>query len=119
EVEARAAAAYGPYWEDEGRRELAEREVELLPLHEGGAGGGSARVTRLARRKILAFVSVAAVAIVALVAAGAVVLSKTSGHQIQLSGVSASAVDAAIAVTPPVAASKCATPTTFTFTGSI
>jgi len=118
EVEARAAAAYGPYWEDEGRRELAEREVELLPLHEGGAGGGSARVTRLARRKILAFVSVAAVAIIALVA-GAVVLSKTSGHQIQLSGVSASAVDAAIAVTPPVAASKCATPTTFTFTGSI
>ena len=119
ELEARAAAAYGPDWEDEGRRELAEREAELLPLLEGGAGGGSARVTRLARRKMLAFVSVAAVAVVALVAAGAVVLFKTSGHQIQLSSVSAEAVDSEITVTPPVAASKCATPTTFTFTGSV
>jgi hypothetical protein len=68
---------------------------------------------------MLAFVSVAAVAIVALVAAGAVVLFKTSGNQIQLSSVSASALDTQISVTPPVAASKCATPTTFTFTGSI
>ncbi len=119
ELEARAAAAYGPSWEDEGRRELAEREAELLPLLEGGAGGGSARVTRLARRKMLTFVSVAAVAMIVLVAAGAVVLFKTSDNQIQLSGVSASAVDAQIAVTPPVAASKCSTPTKFAFTGSI
>jgi eukaryotic-like serine/threonine-protein kinase len=119
ELEARAAAAYGPYWEDGGRRELAEREAEVLPLLEGGAGGGSARVTRLARRKILAFVSVAAVATVALLGAGAVVLFKTSGNQIQLSSVSASAVDAQITVTPPVVASKCATPTTFSFKGSI
>lgn len=119
ELEARAATAYGPYWEDEGRRELAEREAELLPLLEGGAGRGSARVTRLARRKILAFVSVAAVATVALLGAGAVVLFKTAGNQIQLSSVSASAVDSQITVTPPVVASKCATPTTFTFTGSV
>ena len=119
ELEARAAAAYGPDWEDEGRRELAEREAELLPLLEGGAGGGSAQVTRLARRKMLAFVSVAAVAMVALLAVGAVVLSKTSSNQIQLSSVSAAAVDTQITVTPPVAASKCAAPTTFTFTGSI
>jgi serine/threonine protein kinase len=119
EVSARAAAAYGPSWEDHGRRELAEREAELLPLHEGGAGGGSARVTRLARRRVLAFVSVAAFALVALLGAGAVVLFKTSGNQIQLSGVSAESVDSSIAVTPTVAASKCATPTTFTFTGSI
>ena len=119
ELEGRAAAAYGPYWEDEGRRELAEREAELLPLLAGGSGGGSARVTRLARRKMLAFVSVAAVAIVALLGAGAVVLFKTSGNQIQLSSVSATAVDASITVTPPVVASKCATPTKFTFAGSI
>jgi serine/threonine-protein kinase len=119
ELEARAGAAYGPYWEDEGRRELAGREAELLPLLEGGAGGGSARVTRLARRKMLTSASVAAVAVVALVAAGAVVLSKTSGNQIQLNSVSATAVDAQITVTPPVVISKCATPTTFTFTGSI
>ncbi|HEX3514285.1 MAG TPA: protein kinase [Trebonia sp.] len=119
DLEAQATAAYGPSWEDEGRRELAEREAELLPLLEGGAGGGSARVTRLARRKTLAFVSVAVVALVALVAAGAVVLSKSSGGQVQLSSVSASSVDAQISVTPPVAVSKCKTPTTFTFTGSI
>ena len=119
EVEARAAAAYGPYWEDEGRRELAEREAEVLPLLEGGAGGGSAQVTRLARRKMLIFASVAAVATVVVVAAGAVVLSNMSGHQIQLSSVSAASVDAQITVTPPVAASKCVTPATFTFTGSI
>jgi eukaryotic-like serine/threonine-protein kinase len=119
ELEGRAAAAYGPYWEDEGRRELAEREAELLPLLEGGAGGGSVRVTRLARRKIVAFVSVAAVAVVALLGTGAVVLFKTSGNQIQLSSASADAVDSAITVTPPVKVSKCATPTKFTFTGSI
>jgi serine/threonine-protein kinase len=119
ELEARAGAAYGPYWEDEGRRELAERGAELLPLLAGGAGGGSTRVTRLARRKMLTFVSVAAVAVVALLAAGAVVLPKTSGDQVQLNSVSATAVDAQITVTPPVVASKCATPTTFTFTGSI
>jgi hypothetical protein len=47
------------------------------------------------------------------------VLFKTSGNQIQLSSVSANAVDSAITVTPPVAVSKCATPTKFTFTGSI
>jgi len=119
ELDARAAAAYGPYWEDQGRRELAEREAELLPLLAGGAGGGSARVNRLARRKMLAFVSVAAVAIVALGAAGFVVLTKTSGTHTQLSSVSADAVGAQITATPPVAASKCTTPTTFTFTASI
>lgn len=119
ELEARAAAAYGPYWEDEGRRELADREAKLLPLLEGGAGGGSARVNRLARRKMLAFVSVAAVAMVALAAVGWVVLSKTPGGQVQLSSVSAGSVDTQIAVTPPVVASKCAKPATFTFTGSI
>jgi serine/threonine-protein kinase len=119
ELDARAAAAYGPYWEDEGRRELAEREAELLPLLEGGAGGGSARVTRLARRKMLTFVSAAAVAMVVLLGTGAVVLVKMSGDQIQLSSVSADSVDASISVTPPVTVSKCTTPTKFTFTGSI
>jgi serine/threonine-protein kinase len=119
ELEPRAADLYGPYWEDEGRRELAEREAELLPLLEVRAGGGSARVTRIARRKVLTFVSVAAVAMVAVLASGAVVLFKTSGNQIQLNSVSADSVDTQITVSPPAAASKCATPTTFTFTGSI
>jgi hypothetical protein len=68
---------------------------------------------------MLTFVSVAAVAVVALLAVGAVMLPKTSGDQVQLNSVSATAVDAQITVTPPVVASKCATPTTFTFTGSV
>jgi eukaryotic-like serine/threonine-protein kinase len=119
DVSARAADAYGPSWEDDGRRELAERAAELLPLRDGGAGGGSARVTRLARRKVLAFGSIAVVVVVALLGAGAVALYKSSGHQVQLTGVSASAVDAEVSVTPPVVTSRCATPTTFTFTGSV
>ena len=122
ELEARAAAAYGPHWEDEGRRELAAREAEVMPLLAAGAGGSSARVSRLARRKVIAFVSVAAVALVALLGGGAVVLFKNTGNssQIQLSGVDASSVGAQIALSSRAAvASKCATPTTFTFTGSI
>ena len=75
ELEARAAAAYGPYWEDEGRRELAERAAALLPLLAGG-GGGSATATRLARRKVLTFASVAAAAMVVVGAVAAVALSR-------------------------------------------
>ena len=47
ELEARAGAAYGPFWEDQGRRELAERTAAVLPLLAGG-GGGSATATRQA-----------------------------------------------------------------------
>jgi serine/threonine protein kinase len=119
ELAARAAAAYGPHWEDEGRRELAEGEAAVLPLLAGGTGGGSARVNRIARRKVLAFVSVAAVAMIALLSAGAAVLFKTSGNQVQLTSVSANSVDSSITVSPAAATSKCATPTTFTFAGSI
>ena len=119
ELEARAAAAYGSRWEDEGRRELAEREAEVLPLLKGGAGGGSTRATRLARRKMLTFVTVAAVAMVALVSTAAVALSRTSGDPVQLNSVAATAVDAQITVTPPLVTSKCTTPSTFSFTGSI
>ena len=119
ELDAQAAVAYGPGWEDEGRRELAGRQAAVLPLLARGSGGGSARVNRIARRKVLAFVSIAAVALVALLGAGTVVLFKTSGNQVQLSSVDATAVDSAISVTPALTTSKCATPSTFTFTGSI
>ena len=69
ELEGRAGAEYGPYWEAEGRRELAERAAALLPLLAGG-GGGSATATRRARRKVLTFVSVAAAAMIVLGARG-------------------------------------------------
>ena len=118
ELDARAADAYGPYWEDEGRRELAERAQELLAL-PAGDGGDSAGVTRRARRKLVAFVSVAAVAIVVLGAVGAVALSKKPPVKVALSSVSAADVSAAITESPPVVVSKCNTPSTFTFKGSV
>ena len=121
ELDARGADAYGPAWEEEGRRELAERAAALIAaLAAGGGGGSSAQVARRARRKMFAFVSVAAVVVIALAAGGAVLLSKRSTVQIQpVSSVSADNVSAAISGGPPVTVSKCATPSTFTFTGSI
>ena len=119
ELDARAAAAYGPYWEDEGRRELAEREAAVLPLHAGGEGAGSTRVTRLARRRVVLVLSVAAVALVAILGGGAALLFRTSGHQAQLDSVSASSLDTSISVNPATASSKCTTPATFSFAGSI
>jgi serine/threonine-protein kinase len=117
ELGARAAAAYGPSWEDEGRRELADRVAALLPLL-AGAAGGSATATRLARRKVLTFASVAAVAMVAIIAVAAVAILKNSAN-VQLSSTSADAFAAQVAVTPPVAASKCTTATTFTYSGTL
>lgn len=118
ELDARAADAYGPYWEDEGRRELADRAQELLAL-PAGEGGDSAGVTKRARRKLVAFVSVAAVAIVVLGAAGAVALSKKPPVKVALSSVSAADVSATITESPSVTVSKCRTPSTFTFKGSV
>jgi serine/threonine-protein kinase len=123
ELEARAGAAYGPYWEDQGRRELAERAAAVLPLLAGG-GGGSATATRLARRKMTIFISSVAAALVALVAVGAVALARSSGNA-QLSSSSGAAFSAQVTVTPPVAAAKCTTTTTaataatFTYGGTV
>jgi serine/threonine-protein kinase len=117
ELEARAAAAYGPRWEDQGRRELAERATALLPLLAGG-GGGSAMSTRLARRKVLTFASVAAVAVVAIGGVAAATILRPSENA-QLSSLSASTMSAQVTVTPPVAASKCTTATTFAYRGTV
>jgi serine/threonine-protein kinase len=123
ELEARAGTAYGPYWEDQGRRELAERVAAVLPLLAGG-GGGSATATRLARRKMTIFISSVAVALVALVAVGAAALARSSGNA-QLSSSSGAAFSAQVTVTPPVATAKCTTTTTattattFTYGGTV
>jgi len=122
ELDARAADAYGPYWEEQGRRELAERAEAVMALvaDDGGAGGGgSARVSRLARRKMLTFLSVVGVALIVLIAAGAVILTKKSHEPIAPVSVSTAEVSAAISSTVPAVVSKCSTPTTFAFTGSI
>jgi serine/threonine-protein kinase len=119
DVDQRAAAAYGPSWEDAGRRELGERTAELLPLlTEGGGSAASASATRRARRKIIGFASVAAVLLVVLVVGAAVALSGRSDTT-QLSSASAAAFSAQVTVTPPVAASKCTAATTFTFSGTV
>ena len=119
QVDERAMAAYGPNWENEGRGELAARAERALLTPDGGNGGGSARASRLARRKMVSFISIAAVALVALLVGGYLYISKQPVQIQQVSNVAATNVDAAISVSPPVAASKCATPTTFTFTGQV
>src|ERR1700733_12401037 len=116
-VGAGAADASGPFWEDQGRRELAERAAALLPLLAGG-GGGSATATRRARRKILTFASVAAAALVVLGAVGAFALSRNSNN-VQLSSSSTDAFAAQVTVTPPVTASTCTTAATFTYSGTV
>jgi hypothetical protein len=118
ELDARASAAYGPAWEDEGRRELAERSQALLPLLAAGGGGGSVTVTRTARRKLLTFIAAASVAVVALAAVGVVALTKLSGNT-QLSSSSTLAFSAQVTATPPVVASTCKTATTFAYKGTV
>lgn len=110
EIDERGASAYGPAWEQEGRRELAERAAGLLGALAGGGNRG--------RRKTLVFASVAAVLLVAGVAAGAVMLKKPP-VKVALSSVGAGSVAAQISGTPPTVVSKCHTPATFTFTGAI
>jgi serine/threonine-protein kinase len=117
EVTALAAAAYGPDWEGQGRRELAERAARLLPLLARG-GGGSATATRRARRKMLTFASVAAAALVVLGAVGAYALTRNSASM-QLSSSTADAFTAQATVTPLVATSKCTTATAFAYSGTV
>ena len=112
-----AAAGYGPHWEDEGRRELAERATALLPLLAGG-GGSSATATRREHRKLLTYALAGAAALVVLCAAGVVGLSKLADNA-QLSSGAGAAFSAQVTVTPPVAASKCTTATAFTYHGTV
>jgi hypothetical protein len=117
-VDDRAVAAYGPNWEAEGRAELAERADKLLAVPDAG-GGRSVLMARLARRRMMMFASIAAVAVVALLVGGLFYIVKQPVKVKQVSNVSAANVDAAIAVSPPLVTSKCLSPTTFTFTGTI
>jgi serine/threonine-protein kinase len=114
ELDARAANAYGPDWEDVGRSELAERARELLALPEGD-GGKSVGLTRQARRRLVAYASVGAVVVVLLGAVSALALTRKPAPSV----LSAADVSAQIAGKTPVVVSKCSTPTTITFTGSI
>jgi serine/threonine protein kinase len=136
ELEAVAGAAYGPDWEERGRSHLAERVAALLPLllrnGQGGSTGTSYASTWLGgggrggrRRKAvtIAAITTAAVVVVGTVAT-AVTLKVRSGHQASVNSSSQVATitpsfKALANVAPPVAASKCATPTTFTYSGTL
>jgi hypothetical protein len=117
DLEARAVAAYGENWVEHGRSELGERAAAVLPL-PGGNGGSSATATRVARRKRLNFVLVGTTATVTLVALAALALSAMSGKA-QPSSLTVAVMSAQVIVTPPVAASTCATSTTFTYSGTV
>jgi hypothetical protein len=121
DLEAAAADAYGPDWEDHGRSELGERAAALLPLLAAGKGGKSATATRLARRRLMSVALIGAAATVALVVLVAAALSAMSGagDNAQLASLSAAATGTQVIATPPVAASRCATPTAFTFSGTV
>jgi eukaryotic-like serine/threonine-protein kinase len=130
ELEAAAASAYGPDWEERGRSQLAERAAALLPLLlRSGRAGSSGRSYTASweggsrRRRILTIVSATTAAVVALAAVAAAVTLKAD-HQTNLSSSSQAAAvtpsfKALANVTPPVVASKCTTATSFTYSGTI
>jgi serine/threonine-protein kinase len=135
ELEAVAGAAYGPDWEEHGRRHLAERAAALLALllrssRPGSSGtsyastflGGGGRGGR--RRRVVSIAAVATAAVVVLAAAATAVTLKLRNHQENVNSSSQAVAitpsfKAVASVTPPVAASKCTTPTSFTYTGTL
>ncbi len=134
ELEAVAGATYGEDWEERGRSQLAERVAALLALllREGkpGFSGTSYASTWFGRpggrkRKVLGVAAIATAAVVVVAAAATAVTLRGNSHQQHLN--SSSQVETAVTpslkaaanVTPPVAASKCATPTSFGYTGTL
>jgi serine/threonine-protein kinase len=146
ELEATAAAAYGPDWEEQGRSHLAERVAALLPLlllrggtpgssgtsvantwlgdgnrHSGGKRFGGNRHGG-GERRILPVVTIAAAIVVAVgVVATAVELRSHKDNLKSSSQVAAitPTFTAQAAVTPPVQSASCKTPVTFAFSGII
>jgi eukaryotic-like serine/threonine-protein kinase len=133
ELEAVAGAAYGADWEERGRSHLAERAAALLPLllrdgHAGSSGtsyasswfGGRGR-----KRKALTAAAIGAAAVVvAGSVATAVTLKEKGNHQSSVNSSSQVATitpsfTAVANVTPPVAVSKCVTPSSFTYSGTL
>jgi serine/threonine protein kinase len=129
ELEATAAAAYGPDWEERGRSHLAERAAALLPLLllRGGTPGSSGSSLANSwfasgRSRILPVVTIAAAIVVAVgVVATAVELRSHNASLKSSSRVTpvTPAFTAQAAVTPPVRSAQCTTPATFAFSGII
>jgi serine/threonine-protein kinase len=135
ELEALAVSAYGAGWEERGRGQLAERAAAILPLAwragQGGtpsppfappmpaAGGG--------RRQTVAIAAAAATAVVVIagVATAVTLTGNSPGHAVaspsgtSSRGTPAMSFSGVAAVTPAAATSRCTTPTTFTYSGTL
>jgi serine/threonine protein kinase len=131
ELEAVAGNAYGSDWEERGRSHLAERAAALLPLLLRNSQPGSSGTSHASSwfgggggRKRKA-VTIAAISAAAVIAAGTVATAVTikergNSHPAPLNSSSQVATitpsfKAVASVTPPVAASKCATTSTFSY----
>jgi eukaryotic-like serine/threonine-protein kinase len=130
ELEALAASAYGPDWEERGRSLLAVRVAALRSRSRGGRhdppGGSPAPVGGGGRRRRLVVIaSIAAAAVIVLGAIVTAVMMSNGGHKASLSGSASTgtlglpAYSAVANVTPPAAASTCAAPTAFTYSATI
>ena len=130
ELEAVAASAYGPGWEERGRGLLAVRAAAQWPLSRGGRqnppGGSAAAVGGSGRRPpLVVIVSIAAAAVILLGGIVTAVTLSDGGHRAGLTGSALAGTpglptySAVANVTPPVAASKCAGPTDFTYSATI
>jgi eukaryotic-like serine/threonine-protein kinase len=120
-LEAAATDAYGEDWEERGRNGLGDRAAALLPSLPRGRGRPARGTRRPRRRRVpLALMATVVVLAVAVVALAAVALPHVfKSNNAALSAVTGAASSSQVIVSPPVAASTCATPSTFTYTGSI
>lgn len=125
ELEETALGAYGPAWEERGRRQLRERAVALLPLLGPGVGGGAgASWFGSHKRAVFAGSAVAAMVLVGGAAAAAQgVLHHSQNSQQTAASKGSGSVPmhgkAAVTVVPPAVTSSCIKPTTFTYTGNV
>jgi serine/threonine-protein kinase len=131
ELEALAGATYGPDWEERGRSHLAERVAALLPLllrdNSPSASGRSYASTwegGVRRRRLMTITTVAAVAVLAIGAVATAVTLRGHNSQANLSGGITAAGDptsyeAVADVSPPVAASTCTKPSSFTYSATL
>jgi serine/threonine-protein kinase len=136
ELEATAAGAYGPDWEERGRSHLAERVAALLPLlllrgPSAGSSGTSSATFWFGqpKRKALTIATIAAAALIAVGAAATAVTMRSHDEALSSTSKAAAAVQATFtgqaSVTPPVTAAACdssgtpAKPGTFKYKGAI
>ncbi len=129
ELDATAAAAYGPDWEQRGRGQLAARAAALLLLLLHGrpvAGSAPATdaVTWFLRRKKAVLGVIAVVVAGAVAIAGAAIASQTPPPHHRVTSTSFTlprqpVVTASATATPPAAAGSCKKPTAFTYSATL